>query len=65
MAQAPGGCFDQLSAYGYDGCALQEFGYGPGSCWRHAEAYGRRVLFLNQRPKLIKNSFTMLVYRLM
>ena len=36
------GCFDRLPAYGYDGCGLREFGYGPDSCWDRREAYTRQ-----------------------
>jgi hypothetical protein len=38
----PVGCFDRLPAYGYDGCGLREFGYGPDSCWDRREAYTRQ-----------------------
>ena len=36
---AYGDCFARLPSYGYDGCGLREFRYGPGSCWRRVEAY--------------------------
>src|SRR4029079_5905643 len=38
----PVGCIDRLPAYGYDGCGLREFGYGPDSCWDRREAYTRQ-----------------------